>query len=140
MSIGYCGRMELLVEDEEAVIYRYCGENWNDKGETRGSIENMDGEIIIYKKCLVEPEIHSKIKRTPSHRKVLVTKRIIQPFDLDEALRNGDIEILKPCTSEHSHGVRFGIDHMYFAMMLLRTLFTEYQEQGKLPEKCSFIV
>lgn len=140
MSKGYCGRMELFAEDESTAIYRYCGENWNDEGETRGSWENMDGEILIQKRCLVEPEIHERIKKTPSHKKVLVTKRIVQSFDLGAAIRNGDIEILKPCTSEYSHGVGLGIDRMYFAMKLLYKLFTEYQEQGKLPEKCSFIV
>lgn len=140
MSIGYCGRMELFTEDNDTAIYRYCGENWNDESETRGNIEILDGEIIIYKKCLVEPEIHTKIKKTASHRKVLITKRVDQPFDLGEALRNRDIEILKPCTSEYSHGLHLGNDRMYFAIKLLYKLFTEYQEKGSLPEKCSFIV
>ncbi|MGN0747612.1 MAG: hypothetical protein ACI4ML_13110 [Aristaeellaceae bacterium] len=117
MSIGYCGRMELFTEDNDAAIYRYCGENWNDHGETRGNIETPDGEILIKKKCLAD-----------------------QTFDLAEALRNGDIEILKPCASEYSHGLHLGIDRMYFAMKLLWILFTEYQEQGILPEKVSFIV
>ena len=53
--------MELFVEDESTAIYRYCGENWNDEGETRGSWDNMDGEILIQKRCLVEPEIHERI-------------------------------------------------------------------------------
>ena len=140
MSKGYCGRMELFTEDNDTAIYRYCGENWNDEGQTRGNMEDLDGEIIIYKKCLVEPEIHTKIKKTASHKKVLIEKRVVQPFNLGEALRNGDIEILKPCTSEHSCGVHLGIERMYFATTLLRKLFTEYQEQGKLPEKCSFTV
>lgn len=140
MSIGYHGRMELFSEDKDSAIYRYGGENWNDESETRGSIDELDGEIIIYKKCLVEPKIHTRIKKTASHKKILVTKRVIQPFDLGESLNNGGIQIRKPCRSEYSHGLHLGIDQMYFAMQLLRKLFTEYQEQGKLPEKCSFVV
>ena len=140
MSIGYCGRIELFAEDDNTALYRYCGENWNDDSNTRGSWEDMDGEILIQKKCLVEPEIHTKLKKMPSGRKKLVSKRIVQPFDISAAIRSGDIQILKPCTSEYSQGLHIGIDRMYFAYTLLRKLFTEYQEQGKLPEKCSFIV
>ena len=114
MSIGYCGRIELFDEDEFTAIYRYCGENWNDDSETRGDIHALDGEIYINKRCL--------------------------EIDLYEALKRGDVEIAKPCTSEYSKSRRTGPERMYFALKLLRKVFTQYQEHGKLPEKCSFIV
>ena len=114
MSIGYCGRIELFAEDEFTAIYRYCGENWNDDSETRGDIHVLDGEIFINKRCLA--------------------------FDLGDALERGDVEIAKPCTSEYSSGLRLRPGCMYFALKLLRKVFHQYHENGKLPEKCSFII
>lgn len=140
MSIGYCGRIELFTEDESSAIYRYCGENWNDDSETRGDIHILDGEIFINKRCLVEPEIHTKIKKSPSHRKIQVTKRIVQEVNIGAALSRGDIEIIKPCTGEYSKGRRTGPDRMYFALVLLRKVFEQYQKDGKLPGKCNFVV
>ncbi|MCD7774823.1 MAG: hypothetical protein LUH40_04500 [Clostridiales bacterium] len=133
--------MELFVEDETAAIYLYCGEVVSDKSENCGSMCNLDGEIIIQKRCLVEPEIHTKLKKTAFHRKVVVTKRIVQPFDIEELLKTGDIEIVKPCTAEYSQGLYSHSNHQsFFAKNLLRKLFIEYQETGTLPDKCSYYV
>ena len=114
MSKGHCGRIELFAEDEFTAIYRYCGENWNDEGETRGDIHALDGEIFINKRCL--------------------------EFDLYEALKMGDIEISKPCASEYSRGLRLAPGSRYFALKLLCKVFAQYKKDGKLPEKCSFVV
>lgn len=138
MSLGYCGKMELFIEDEAAAIYRYAGEDLNDTTEVRGDIKVLTGEILIHKRCLVEPSIHSRVKRTALHRKTLITKRVIQPFDIEKALKNGDIEILKPCAGEKLQ--ELGTPLPYFAIRLLHKLFTEYQENGALPEKCGFFI
>lgn len=140
MSKGYGGKMVLFEEDEEIAIYRYGGENLNDETDTRGSIKELDGEILIYKRCLVEAEIRTKIKKTANHKKILVTKRIPQPFDYGEAMRNGEIEILKPCKSEDSPVVGLGGKDYPFATKLLFRLFTVYQEEGKLPKEIYFFV
>ena len=114
MSIGYCGKIELFCEDKFSAIYRYCGENWNDEGETRGDFHDLDGEIFINKRCL--------------------------EFDLYDAMKSGDIEISKPCTGEYSSGLRLTPGSMYFARNLLRKVFEQYKEDGHLPEKCVFVV
>lgn len=114
MSIGYCGRIELLVEDEFSVIYRYCGENLNDDSETRGDIEALDGEIVIKKSCL--------------------------DGDIYEALKNGDIEIIRPCTSEATKSLQRRSGGMYFAIKLLGMVVAKYREDGCLPRHCGFMV
>ena len=50
MSLGYCGKMELFIEDEAAAIYRYAGEGLNDTTEARGDIKVLTGEILIHKR------------------------------------------------------------------------------------------
>ncbi len=118
MSLGYCGRIELFCEDESAVIYRYCGENWNDHSPTRGDIHVLDGEIIIKKRCLLQ-DSEDVLRRS---------------------IESGDIEIVKPCTSENSQGIYLGTRRMYFALRLLLKVFKRYHEDGMLPQSCSFIV
>lgn len=75
-------------------IYRYCGVNLNDEGDTRGSLENMDGEIVIHKNCLAEPIIF-KSKKDGLSENVPDTNRHVQSINPDKALKNGDIQIKK---------------------------------------------
>ena len=138
MSMGFCGTIVLFAEDSETVLFRYSGENWNDFSDRRGSLKDLDGEILLCKTCLPEPIIHTRIRKTPSHHKKLVTKRIIQAFDVENAIENGYIEILKPCLSETSAG--FGLDKLFFAKKLLWKVSQEYQECGMIPQKCVFYV
>lgn len=140
MSFGYCGRIELLAEDDSTVIYRYGGENWNTTGITRGDIKVLDGEILIQKRCLVEPEIHVKVKRTASGKKIETKKYIIQRVDFFEAIKNGDIKIIKPCSSERSMSIKSHGAENFFACRLLDRVFIDYQKMGTLPKSCSFMM
>ena len=74
MSRGDCAYARLLLVDETMLVYEYCcyqiKDNWREK-ETI-----IDGELYIDPRALIEPEIHEKIKKYPSGRKELITKRI----------------------------------------------------------------
>ena len=140
MSLGYCGRIELFAEDDSTVTYRYGGENWNATGKARGDINVLDGEVLIQKCCLVEPDIRIKMKRTATRKKVEIKKRIIQRVDIFEVYKKGDIKIIKPCSSEYFTNIKpYGMQN-FFASKLLDKVFMEYQKTGSLPQSCSFII
>lgn len=68
MSIGYSGFAYLVDQDADSVMYSYGCSNLNDdKYMNLDSVK--DGLIIINKNCLVQPEIHRKLKRFPNGRK-----------------------------------------------------------------------
>ncbi len=119
MSLGYLGYAKLFIEDEEVVIYEYSGENWNSKESKSGDALVCDGEVIIKKCSLEEPEIHQKIKRSKNRRKKLETKRIIHFVDIQEKIINGDIIITKKCKNEFS---RFNSEECYIANKLLQRI------------------
>lgn len=135
MSLGYLGRARLLEEDEEVAIYEYSGENWNDENSISGDSLLYDGLILIKKSSLEEPEIHERIKKMPNHRKKRVIKRITHFVDVEQKIKNGDIEIIKDCKNEFS---RFSLDR-YIAIYLLHIIYKEYQELGSLPKSTAFI-
>lgn len=135
MSLGYLGRARLLEEDEEVAIYEYSGENWNDENSISGDSLLYDGLILIKKSSLEGPEIHKRIKKMPNHRKKRVIKRITHFVDVEQKIKNGDIEIIKDCKNEFS---RFSLDR-YIAIYLLHIIYKEYQELGSLPKSTAFI-
>lgn len=135
MSLGYLGRARLLEEDEEFAIYEYSGENWNDENSISGDSLLYDGLILIKKSSLEKPEIHERIKKMPNHRKKRVIKRITHFVDVEQKIKNGDIEIIKDCKNEFS---RFSLDR-YIAIYLLHVIYKEYQELGSLPKSTTFI-
>ncbi|MDM8196214.1 hypothetical protein QUV98_07785 [Massilimicrobiota timonensis] len=135
MSLGYLGRARLLEEDKEYAIYEYSGENWNDKNSLSGDSLLYDGLILIKKSSLEEPKIHEKIKKMPNHRKKRVIKKITHFVDVEQKIKNGDIEIIKDCKNEFS---QFSLDR-YIATHLLHVIYIKYQELGSLPTKIMFI-
>ena len=139
MSLGFCGKAVLAAEDDRMAIYRYSGENWNALDESRGNIQMLDGELFIQKSSLVEPEIHIRIRKTLSHRRILTEKRIHQAVNVSGLIKSGYIEI-KPSAVEQSMQSADGEARMYFAIQLLRKIFASYQEKGKLPDSCVFVV
>ena len=139
MSLGYCGMCLKQADDSEMAIYSYAGENWNDDGKSQsGDCMLQDGVIVIYKRCLEEPEIHEKVKRMPSGRKKLVTKRITHYPSIGDHIRAGDIIIEKECKNAFRRPSYMPID--YIANKLLPKIFISYQENGALPEKEIFII
>lgn len=136
MSLGYLGKAKKIIEDETAVVYVYSGENLNDINSKRGDLDLYDGEISIQKSCLEEPEIHQKIKKTASHKKKLVVKRITHVVNVQQYIDSGEISI-KQCKNEFSRE-NCKTDY-YIAVRLLGHIFEEYQLNGELPQAVEFI-
>ena len=138
MSFGYTGMCRKEFEDDKLVIYSYSGENWNDCGKSKsGDSLLYDGVFIIHKRCLEEPEIHTKLKRFPSGRKKLVEKRILHCPDIYKHIADRKIIIEKVCKNAFKIHSETLID--YIAYMLLIHVFEKYQENGFLVETGSFI-
>lgn len=134
MSLGYGGTCKKELEDENMVIYSYSSYNLNEE-QFRNPGRIYDGTITINKSCLIEPEIHEKIKRMPSGRKKLIVKRIPKDIDISEMIEQGQLQI------ENSNNTWKTLqDFDYIAISLCRLIFREYQLNGSLPEKCSYNV
>ena len=138
LSLGYCGKCKLVYQDDNIVRYMYSGENWNDEKSISGDINLMDGMICIYKKCLEEPEIHIKVKKSPSGRKRTYEKRIVHTPSIGEHIANGEIVIEKKCKNEFKR-LSIGENDCYFAYKLLNLIFNAYQKEGVVPEEEAFI-
>lgn len=137
MSLGYAGRARLEVENAEIAIYSYMSEDWNVQDEAaRKALESVIGQFSIDKSCLIEPEVHCRVRKKPNGRKELVEKKIVRPLDFSELIDNGSIVIDKLC----------GVDaeapdhHPRICMRLLRHIFESYQLNGRLPETEGFIL
>lgn len=135
MSLGYGGFCRKEMEDETHVIYAYSSFNWNDE-QHKNDERICDGIITITKSALVEPDIHSKIKRKPNGKKVVVTKCVPNDIDIPTLVANNDI-IIENCSNTWQKSSD-GIDTI--AVHLLRKLFSHYQIEGKLPETESYLV
>lgn len=132
MSLGYVGHTQLEVEDTEIAIYSYTGENWNVQDEAiRKRLASTIGQLTIDKSCLIEPELHSKVRKMPNVRKKLVEKIIVRHPDISELISDGSIVVDGLC----------GVDaeasdyRPRIYMRLLRIIFESYQLNGRLPEK-----
>lgn len=138
MSLGYTGMCKKELEDDELVIYSYAGENWNDGGKSKsGDSMLYDGSFIIYKDCLEEPEIHTKVEKTTSGKKKVTEKRITHIPNIFEYVDNKKIIVEKECKNAFRRYPMMPID--YIAYRLLLHIFESYQLHGKLPEKDCFI-
>lgn len=137
MSRGIGAHANLVLQDENTVIYEYGGYNLNEE-QFRNKEQVYDGTITIQKDCFLEPEIHEKLKKMPSGKKKLITKRIPVDVDYPKYIEEGliTIENCSNCwktTDDEKH-----IDVM--ALHILFYLFLKYQEQGELPEYISYKV
>jgi len=135
MSLGYCACAKIVFENGNFILYAYSGENWNEPTSNSGDKDLYDGEILINKDALVEPEIHKKFKNTQSGKKHLHEKRIIVPVNVSELINSGKIKILKTCKNEFSQNSC----EYYLAQRIIKKIFVAYQEKGKLPDTCAFI-
>ena len=130
MSLGIGAFCKLIAQDDYTVIYEYGSYNLNEpKYDNKNRI--FDGLITISKDCLIEPEIHDKIKRFPNGKKKRIIKRVPNDIPLTILFNNKSI-IVENCshcwkTNEHN------IDVM--ALTTVWYIFLEYQEKGFLPEE-----
>ena len=129
MSLGIGGSCRKVLEDDVSVIYEYCAYNLNINKDCK-----YDGLILIMKEHLIEPENHERVRKRPSGKKHLVTKRIPRDIPLLELITSGAVQI-ENCsgTWKKSEG---GVD--ISAIRLCRGLMTEYQETGVLPESFGY--
>ena len=133
MSMGYCGYADIQALDDTLVIYSYCCYNLNIDGYER--FRGLDdGELYIERDAFVEPEIHEKIRKTASGKKVLITKRIRRDVHFEGLFNTGKIKVKNASGTWQT--TRSGIDTM--ALHILYSIFDEYQEIGKLPEHISW--
>lgn len=135
MSRGIGGSCRIAEEDEHTVIYEYGGYNLN-KPEYRNHDRICDGFITIDKNFLVEPEIHTKIKRTQGGKKKSVTKRVPREVPYIELIESGKIEI-QNC-SNCWQTLQSGKDMIAFHLIF--KIFNMYQEDGILPSTVSYNV
>lgn len=136
MSKGFGGWCYITEEDNNKVIYQYGAYNFNDP-KYRNEEHVADGMIIIDKNSLIEPDIHKKIKRFPDGKKKLVVKRIVVKVPYKELYENRKIQI-QNCSVCWKTVIEDGRD--FIAWNLIWKIFTEYQEEGSLPEKVSYYV
>lgn len=132
MSIGFCGRAILEAADDAMLLYFYYACNTNNTNY-KEYFDKYDGEIIIKRKTLVEPEKYLKRIRKPSGRKVFKERVRIKEVDMGKLLSNGDVEI------HNASGTWQLLDNGYdfMAIRLLHKIFKEYQEKCDIPEDVS---
>lgn len=135
MSLGIGAVAKLVLQDDTTVIYEYGGFNWNET-EYKNLEYIKDGLITIDKSCFAEPEIHQKLKRMPSGRKRLVTKKIPVSVDFPKMIEDGLIEVQNCSHCWKKMGDK-EIDAM--ALKVLFKLFYQYQEEEKIPEYISIL-
>ena len=92
MSRGIGGYMNLIAADDTMLIYSYCCYNVNND-DWRKMKKMEDGEIFIDRAALVESDIHQKMKRMPSGRKMLIKKRIPRDYSFSDMLGAGQVTI-----------------------------------------------
>ena len=134
MSIGYQAYADLVASDGTGVLYAYacCNLNLPEKRDMAWNTE--DGEIWISREALPEPEIHEKRRKMPSGKRKTVIKRIPRRVSAEELISEGKV------TARNAGGTWEtvkGTDMM--ALRILNRIFTEYQEQGKVPEQVTVV-
>lgn len=132
MSLGIGGWAELAAEDDTYAVYCYAPSNLNNPAcYNREKI--LDGMIQIKKSSLLEPEIHEKIKHLPHGKKKKIIKRIRVSPDFDQLLAAEDIVV------ENSTFCWITADNGYdlMALRLIYKIYSDYQDEGALPQKVS---
>lgn len=137
MSIGIGAHANLILEDEQIVIYEYGGYNLNDS-KYKNENHLYDGMIAISRECFAEPEIHEKIKKMPSGRKKIISKRIPVSVDYEKMLEEGLIKVGNCSNCWQVMDDKLPIDVMVGKVLFY--IFRKYQAEGKIPECISYNV
>ena len=135
MSRGIGAYAHKIAEDENSVVYEYGGYNLNDP-KYHNDNHLCDGNIAVLKECFAEPEIHEKMKKTPSGKKQQVKKRIPVDVDYEQMLHNGLIKVENCSNCWRTTDDDLNVDVM--VLHLLFKLFREYQVESKIPESVSY--
>ncbi len=133
MSLGIGAHANLIDEDKYFVMYEYGGYNLNDPRYLNEE-HLFDGSITIPKACFAEPEIHTKLKKMPSGKK-LVTKRIPVDVDYGEMLIDGRIVVENCSNCWRTTANDLQVDVM--ACSLIFYIFLRYQQEGEIPRVIS---
>lgn len=128
MSIGFQARANLVCSDESGFLYTYACCNLNQRERWQAAWETEDGEIMIYRGALIEPEIHEKVRRLPSGRKKTVIKRIPYWAPVEELITEGKITVKN---ASGTWETECSVDMM--AIHLIQNVFQDYQVQGTMP-------
>lgn len=129
MSLCEGAEAYIVLQDDQTVMYMYGCFSYYYNKNWRQPID-CDGMITIQKECFQEPEIHQKLKRMPSGRKRLVSKKIPVDVDYPTMIDKGLITIEN---SKYAwHLCEDGVDIM--AYRVIRKILYEYQTEGKIPE------
>lgn len=132
MSMGFGGNMDLVANDSTTLMYSYCCYNVNND-DYKKYMGLADGEIVISKEALVEPEIHNKLKKMPSGRKRIIEKRVRRDVPWEDIFGSGKVTVKNASGTWRTDSN--GIDIMAFKMLF--ELFDEYQDSGEIPEHIS---
>ncbi len=135
MSKGIGGAARVVMQDGDTLVYEYYAYNSNEE-EYRNPEHIYDGIITIDKRSLVEPEIHEKLKKQPSGRKQLITKRIPREVDFSTLIAAGQISVenSKFCWRTLDNGIGLIAIHIIFS------IFNLYQSEGAIPETVGYHV
>jgi hypothetical protein len=135
VSKGIGGACRKVLEDKKTVIYEYSAYNLNEP-KLKDVSNIFDGAIIIRKSGLVEPEIHEKIKKSPSGKKRIIIKRIPVNVDFGDLFSEKMIAI-ENCSNCWQKTIE-GYD--IIGLKLCFMIFNEYQKIGSLPEGLGYNV
>ena len=118
-----------MLQDNDTVIYEYAPYDLNEP-EYRNSENIYDGLITISKQAFVDAEIHTKVKRMPSGRKIPVAKRIRKDVDYAKLLESHAV------TVENSNYCWRTMHNGYgmIALKLVYRILDYYQDTGSIPE------
>jgi hypothetical protein len=127
MSHGYGGDAFKLSEDSNQVLYTYGVYNYNEP-YIPNTPTIRDGSFTIDKSSLVEPEIHTKIKKINGKKKEII-KKIPKYIDFCEIYESGAIHVenSKFCFAKSEYDID------YIAITLITKVYNYYQELGTLP-------
>jgi len=111
MSLGYIGYCQKDGEDDQAVIYKYSGSDWNNPKNDYNADKAYDGEIFIY-------------------------KSVIGQTCLEDAVESGKIVIIRPCKNATYRG---SIKIDYIAYRIICNLLQHVNNNKYFPETDAFI-
>ena len=139
MSLGYIGYCTLEIEDACSFVYIYSGRNWNLPKDEADALEADEGFFTIRKDALEEPEIHSKVVRSPGARRTRWTKIVPHFPNIGQHLDDGGIVIDELCGVDKRESGETGTRLPRIVHNLLVSIFVRYMIDGKVPDRESFI-
>ena len=111
MSLGYIGYCRKDIEDDQAVIYKYSGSDWNNRENDNAAEEAYDGEIFIY-------------------------KSVIGQTSVIDVIDSGEVKIMRPCQNATYRG---SIMVDYIAYRIIYNLLQRVLNEGFFPDTDAFI-